>query len=172
MKILIPEETVLNFQRNLQSIYFSNKTIMQKLESLYSLLDELNEVLSSHFICQKGCSHCCKMDVIITPLEAEYISIKTGIELSNSRFTKNNKTECPFLKDSICSIYEYRPFACRTYNGTGNIESCKNNNGTLYYSANSNPLYMEVQQWIFNINKENYGYNIKDIRNFFSNTKP
>lgn len=90
--IIIPKETVMFFKRDYQSIYFSNKTIMQKLESLYSLLDKLNKVLSKHFICKKGCSHCCKMDVIITPFEAEYISIKTGIKLSNSSFTQKNKT--------------------------------------------------------------------------------
>ncbi|WP_248885695.1 YkgJ family cysteine cluster protein [Acidithiobacillus acidisediminis] len=75
-----------------------------------------DELFSSFSVCQKGCSHCCKYDVVVGRLEAKYISLKTNknIDIGNS-ITTNHNSDCPFLlKKGECGIYEYRPIVCRT----------------------------------------------------------
>ena len=51
----------------------------------------------------------------LSHLEAEEISAKTGIEISTSPYRNHTSEPCPFLKDENCSIYDHRPFFCRTH---------------------------------------------------------
>ncbi len=78
--------------------------------------------------CKEGCTYCCSQLVPITPAEA------MGIRLTFNKFLPKVERErllpqlsehagnnewkdgqCPFLVDSSCSIYTFRPIACRRY---------------------------------------------------------
>ena len=86
--------------------------------------------------CRRGCAHCCHLQVAITSAEAKLIGDATGLAPSrpaNAFHLKDAATEsdlaqhwrqaeqrvagaaCPFLKDDECTLYEQRPFACRTH---------------------------------------------------------
>lgn len=74
--------------------------------------------------CKKGCSHCCHISVLMPKAEAKLIAKHTGKKLNpNTKgvplgeqvdLMRYTGTPCPFLKDNACSIYDHRPFVCRT----------------------------------------------------------
>jgi Fe-S-cluster containining protein len=84
--------------------------------------------------CRKGCAHCCNIPVTISSIEAELIGRHVGTkpakparvvrlqdyeDLSEAvpalqdTSTRSEPSPCPFLDNSVCSIYEIRPMACR-----------------------------------------------------------
>ncbi len=84
--------------------------------------------------CRHGCSHCCHISVSVPETEARLIAKKTGTPLSEPlapRTVWEDGTEttdryfgvaCVFLKNGRCSIYEHRPFACRTLVNMDDVE--------------------------------------------------
>src|ERR1700688_632020 len=97
-----------------------------KVRLLHLLTDTLGKAMDGISPCRSGCSHCCKMALNITPLEAEAISKATGRPLapvSEEQFKTLDEdairrlegSPCPFLVDDRCSVYEVRPFACRVH---------------------------------------------------------
>lgn len=91
-----------------------------KLPKFYLLVEEFGEIRSPHVACKAGCSACCRtIPVEISDLEAQHITKATGIAsapLPPGRHTSFDflDTPCPFLVDNQCSIYEHRPFNCRS----------------------------------------------------------
>lgn len=68
-----------------------------------------------HMKCKAGCDMCC-MDYSILPVEFYYIKDELlNSEISNESFSSKNETECVFLKDHRCTIYNVRPVICRTH---------------------------------------------------------
>ncbi|WP_321468029.1 YkgJ family cysteine cluster protein [Halarcobacter sp.] len=89
--------------------------------------------------CKSGCDMCCKtIRVEILSAEVFYIvdriknlfskneidiflqEMKINDEKLNGKTLieqKDTEIKCPFLIDSKCSIYEFRPYKCRTYYG-------------------------------------------------------
>ncbi len=78
--------------------------------------------------CKVGCSYCCSQVVPITPAEAMGIRLVVNELLPKSEREPLQKQlaehagnfewkngQCPFLLDSFCSIYQFRPIACRRY---------------------------------------------------------
>jgi len=76
--------------------------------------------------CAEGCSECCGIALGMNMAEAAEISDKSGVPLYD--FTedttgmgslrvkkKPDSTDCFFLENGRCRIYEYRPVACRLY---------------------------------------------------------
>ena len=79
--------------------------------------------------CRKGCSHCCHIWVSATAPEILYIAKivrrrgesalarvnAAHIETKDYDFDVRDQHPfpCPMLNDNICSIYEFRPAACR-----------------------------------------------------------
>jgi len=77
--------------------------------------------------CSKGCSHCCHQIIgtsfpslyMITPhvdenlLERANEFIEDGREFGKACVL--TRTPCVFLKDNSCSVYQDRPFPCRSY---------------------------------------------------------
>ena len=94
---------------------------------LYAYIDKT--VLSMKDVpiaCGKGCSHCCYVWVSASAPEVLYIinklnnDVKTRIIETNQATCKysfdqrdKHPTQCPFLCNNICSIYQLRPQACR-----------------------------------------------------------
>lgn len=89
--------------------------------------------------CASGCSFCCHSRIHVTPLEAVLISdhiqdcfspderghLKTRVRANlvhtrgqslAQRVAIKDKTPCIFLDHHVCSIYDQRPFICRTWN--------------------------------------------------------
>lgn len=68
-----------------------------------SLADDMN--------CVKKCSSCCMAGLTLFPVEAFHISNR--LEKKNPEAREDGQS-CVFLKEDLCSIYEYRPIVCRT----------------------------------------------------------
>lgn len=95
-----------------------------KLPKLYAMMEEVAAVRAPHLACSAGCNACCRtIPVEISDLEARHIAHKTGrvmASLPPGRHTtagpsaKHVNTPCPFLVDNLCSIYEHRPYNCRS----------------------------------------------------------
>ena len=80
-----------------------------------------NEPPDKEIMCKKGCDTCCAgiMGEGLTMCEAEYVCITEMVgEVQPS------ENGCPFLEDSTCSIYQYRPVVCRAMNSY-NVEWCQ-----------------------------------------------
>lgn len=84
--------------------------------------------LAEHAACRSGCSHCCNIAVGLSKTEAQQIADEIGRPLNKgagrvvgsaewqSRAEVDMKfygVPCTFLVDGKCSIYEFRPLACR-----------------------------------------------------------
>lgn len=81
-------------------------------------------------VCRKGCSACCYVNVQTTPLEASYIEEMTGIKMNKLMkgympHLDQKNTPCPFLKDGVCSVYDYRPMACRSFATIDHWKHCE-----------------------------------------------
>lgn len=91
-----------------------------KLPKLYLLMEEVGELRSQHVSCKAGCSACCRtIPVEISDLEARHIAAGTGKAIANlppgrQATLRDVNTPCPFLLENRCSIYEYRPYNCRS----------------------------------------------------------
>jgi uncharacterized protein len=91
-----------------------------KLPKLYALVNEFSEVRDPHVSCKAGCSACCRrIPVEITDLEARHISQVTGIPMATLPPGRHIGKDfinqpCTFLVDDRCSIYEHRPYHCRS----------------------------------------------------------
>lgn len=98
-----------------------NSSTKSKLRKVYLLADEIMELASPHIACGRGCSSCCKMNVVISAAEADRIGENIGRQPTKIAATRiSEKTAfsgvpCPFLKDDSCSIYKDRPLVCRMH---------------------------------------------------------
>lgn len=98
-----------------------NASARSKLKRVYRLMDEISAYRANHVACRQACAACCRMNVMITALEAELISAATGKARSHvpesivhpqDRFVGS---PCPFLVADECSIYDSRPLSCRKH---------------------------------------------------------
>jgi uncharacterized protein len=67
--------------------------------------------------CTKGCSACC-IDFNILPVEYFYIQQtleNEGFDVENFEPENQDDSRCVFLKNHCCSIYQVRPYICRTH---------------------------------------------------------
>jgi hypothetical protein len=156
-------------QRKLSS---ENASARSKLRKIYSLMSDLMGAAEPYVACGKGCSSCCKMNVMITQVEANYIEMETGIKpIQLTSYRIHGKEEfisvpCPFLKDDSCSIYEARPFACRKHVSFGT---------TSYWCEPTRALEMEfpmlgstgAEGALMDVTGLNSGKVFADIRDFF-----
>lgn len=102
----------------------------------HELADRFMKAYKDYIVCRKGCAHCCKLPVGMTIMEASYIESKTGRKynrLAKEQLeilpNKHNTTVCPFLdkETATCSIYEYRPLACRMFATVDDYHFCEDN---------------------------------------------
>lgn len=92
--------------------------------------------------CVAGCSFCCHINVDVTEHEAtlafyaaENLEVDIDIDLLKRQADTKEWSDlpfadrhCVFLKDNLCSIYEYRPTACRKHVVSGNPNDCDTSN--------------------------------------------
>lgn len=113
-------------------------------ENYLLYLKFLNEKLTKFFerqkpyiFCKKGCAKCCKnAEFPYSFLEVRYLFygasklpfdiqseinekamniLKKREEFKNTAPDDKFLYDCPFLKDDVCSVYEYRGVVCRTF---------------------------------------------------------
>lgn len=110
----------------------------KKLERIYEFVDWFlaDSGIAKNAVCQKGCAHCCFVDVDVTAFEALYIAKKAGLTPVSRRSRVRSgyhigKQYCPFLdkEDASCSIHAFRPLACRTFFSFDNPKFCAENEG-------------------------------------------
>ncbi len=123
--------------------------------------------------CGKGCSWCCHLPVNATAPEgalvAKYIEDKFNVKDKGALIERmsgwlawykggksaSGRAECPFLRDSLCSIYEVRPMGCRVHY-SADVEGCRRamEGVSLFYEPHLldevleavKPLCMEVRR--------------------------
>lgn len=90
---------------------------LSKLRKLYALTDEVMAHVLPRTPCRGGCSSCCYGAVQLHDIEVAYIEQHTGRKRRSSPRPAANfhGQPCVFLRDGRCSIYEHRPFVCRTH---------------------------------------------------------
>ncbi len=99
-----------------------NKTYTKQFEAYKILRNEIDSLSVQlerehvgQMVCKKGCDMCC-MDYSIFPVEFYSIINDLKREGLNPEISETqNKNECIFLKNHVCSIYEQRPVICRTH---------------------------------------------------------
>ena len=147
--------------------------ITYKVERVYKFIDEFQAQDESikQAVCTKGCSHCCYVNVEVTRVEAELIAEKQNIKiLSKDKPSRKdygkNLVPCTFLDESkgLCSIYEYRPLACRTFFTMDSVDFCKDptfpthqvltvqsNNSIMFLYGHlagiSGAKYADIREW-------------------------
>lgn len=165
----IPEYIIEEYyfqQKNLASI---NEKPFDQLDRVYKFLNTYGEFVKTFSVCGNRCSACCKSDVLITTLEAEYIEIKTGIKTKKLKnYTTSHNSNCPFLLDESCSIYEYRPFNCRTLYTLDDPKYCISGEEHQLYGLQGGKgitILEELKKYVDRLNQKRP---IADIRDFFS----
>lgn len=103
------------------------------LQAIYDLAEQANNVYAPpagmQVQCRKGCAFCCHINVTVTKLEVKLMKdharrkgnkideqqIKNQLDLNETTHGQSKFSQCAFLKNNTCSVYEARPFACRNY---------------------------------------------------------
>lgn len=141
------------------------------VEIIYSLLDLMNGHTKKMSVCQLGCSHCCRVGVDLSLVEAIYISKKTGFELGDpDPAYKHTKDEyCVFHDDETasCSIYEFRPAHCRIFFAFDSPVFCDDVNGVHAISTENgmspDPYVNHLMQYLLSCGENKFA----DVRAWF-----
>ncbi|MCE8425550.1 MAG: YkgJ family cysteine cluster protein [Candidatus Methanoperedens sp.] len=95
-------------------------------EKIDSIVHELYQKVSSEIDC-RTCANCCKeVQPVLDQEDIERFVKCSGISVAQFKdryLVKDegpekfvfNKKPCPFLKDNLCSHYDFRPKDCRSY---------------------------------------------------------
>ena len=128
------DATKLEAKMNKLINFLSTETISsnKKMMRFFQFIDDAMTAfrVEEKSVCKKGCSYCCHVDVGITIIEAQYIALNTGhkytpVKKRQHKGYHKTKTPCPFLVDDNCSIYEFRPLACRMFYSLDSVDFCK-----------------------------------------------
>jgi len=101
---------------------------------------EVETPLERPLACKPGCGMCCYQPAIsVTPIEVFFIAnyirenfseeqvadLQKALENPEHRLEYGGLQKCPLLQDQKCSIYDARPFACRSANSY-DLGACEN----------------------------------------------
>lgn len=147
-----------------ESLRFSDDNF-NKLDKLFDYANKYYDIHNKHSVCQKGCSHCCKIPIEVSLIEVEYINKYTNHIIQNIE-NINKNDYCPFLndKENSCSIYKYRPLVCRTLFTFDNSIYCENNTGHVITSLKHNNELSFMYEELLMYTQKDFR---KDIRNYF-----
>ena len=95
----------------------SKRNDLNKLEHLYDVMGKFSKFIDSYTPCKNHCSKCCHIRVDISEIEIQHIEKKYKIKRNKNLKpnTDGSGSPCVFLKNDTCSIYEGRPFMCRSH---------------------------------------------------------
>jgi len=149
----------------------ANASRIAKVRRLFMATDLVVSAVSSVAVCQKGCSNCCHIDVGITELEAQYIERNAGTKMKKTRPAsrtsghEKSSSPCPFLSaTNACTIYEFRPFACRAYFALDDPRFCgEYDTEHVTYDARGNPLLSDIGRRLVELDGHNYLWDIRDL---------
>ncbi len=163
IKTLMPADLAGREKEICKRLSLSQESCLKKLEELYLLMDDIYAFVGKFTPCHKGCDACCHIEVSISSLEAEYIENKLGISQTRNLSRKSFLgTPCPFLRQSACSIYKYRPFACRRNVALfNNPEWCRLDYRFTYIR------FSQIEMSYLLIRHESGDISFYDIRQFF-----
>lgn len=143
------------------------------MRSAYRFIDEMTQSMADYSVCAKGCSHCCKLDVHISSLEAEYIEKNTEYSISfgnADREKYTNDVYCPFHdpETAQCQIYDFRPMACRWFFAYDDPQLCEDPLQMHAISTDKgSPSIPHLKNLRNNINRASQN-KIYDVRVYFS----
>ena len=170
----IPVEVHRREEKLASELRLMNAKPIVKLARIRKSVETLFAYTEGYVACKMGCAYCCHQAVDISRLEAEFIQDKTGImyaQVSNpplrDPLTFSEKTPCPFLKQGVCSIYEYRPLICRlAVNLDRDPYWCKFENWHNPGGAVPKPTFHSIYDAYSELNVK-AGSVMADIRDFF-----
>lgn len=102
-----------------RTLALDNASPQSKLRKISRLIEEFSSLFVPFVACEKGCSSCCRMNITISKVEADYIHRQSGRSSIHIAGTRAHRLEeflgkpCPFLSQNTCTIYEFRPYVCR-----------------------------------------------------------
>jgi Fe-S-cluster containining protein len=96
-------------------------------EEIDKIVHELSETISAQIDC-KTCANCCKKALPILN-QRDIQRFSAGLCITERQFKKQylkaekeepgqftfKETPCPFLKENLCSYYEFRPNDCKSF---------------------------------------------------------
>lgn len=112
------------------------KTIPYSVRRRWEAAQAWAKPFLGHASCKKGCSACCRSDVVVMPAEAEVLlermrpdqkaemrsrvrpaeTVREGESASILGRLPFYRLPCVFLDPGgVCSVYAFRPTVCRTY---------------------------------------------------------
>lgn len=139
--------------------FMKTKKIM--LDDIDNSINKTIQEYKNKPYCKKGCDECCNFVIPVSLFDVKYLLdglnkldnnikliIANNIEninpiiINHKDFIKVSqyegiKRKCPFLIDSKCSIYEYRPISCRIHFSSTN-ELCKENKADISFKYDKN----------------------------------
>ena len=157
-------------RKDIAFVKYGNASRLAKVRRIYQAADLLTSEISPMAVCSQGCGSCCHIDVDVTEIEALYIEKNSGHKVRPGRSRTNGhgdrKTPCCFLSSTqICTIYECRPFACRTHFAFDDPKFCSEIDvDHVTYDARGNPYLTELAAILFELNGSAPP---RDIRDFF-----
>lgn len=90
------------------------------------IVQRLNKKISEKIDCT-ACANCCR-EIKLCLKKDDIANMASGLKISPADFIKKylqpgesegeylfNRLPCPFLKDNLCSAYNFRPNSCRSY---------------------------------------------------------
>jgi len=151
------------------------------LKKSYAFIDRIMQAdINPHLTCKRGCSHCCTIPVAVCAPEAHLIAQHTrrNLDLSEEEpltAEQNADAPCVFLKNNECSIYEVRPYVCRTFGSFEDPKYCAEGSSDHYLTRLEVPFkegHGTLINWIAftvmaNLGSRDQQLQIKDIRQFF-----
>ena len=94
-----------------------------------ALLKGASEAHKMPLSCGRGCSACCRGEVLVTPEEARVIASRLTMAQAQAVRTAprlTNLRKCPLLTtDGDCGVYSLRPLTCRLYHAVTPPEDCE-----------------------------------------------
>ena len=107
--------------RSAMAIGQGNMSARTKLGKLVTLVNGVTATAAPFVACKASCSGGCHIPLPISEVEAEQIGLAIGRTPEKMQSNHEGSMEkftgvaCTFLLNNECSIYEYRPMACRAH---------------------------------------------------------